>query len=186
MATDYMSGKVDVSLNGITIPAKYLGDDGATTTLEEGTIEISTLEGTFTKPNGTFEEVSTKFTLVLPNMSYLKNIFPNRYTASNDRPTVAGRTAIGGDTCFTMESTPVVVHYSCDSNSDNDVYIPNGYVSASIELQQNISDPVMVEVTVNGLPSEDHDNVRAYLGTGSLSGETLWNAEDEVYEAITS
>ena len=44
----------------------------------------------------------------------------------------------------------------------------------------------MVEVTVNGLPSEDHDNVRAYLGTGSLSGETLWNAEGEVYEAITS
>lgn len=182
MKPTYMGGKVDVSLNGVTIPAHYLSDDGANTNLQEGTREISTMAGTFTKPSGTYDEATVGFTLVLPNFNYLKNIFPDMYEASVDRPTVAGRITFGGNECTTRENTPVVVHYSCDTNSDNDVFIPNGAVQASVEITQNVNDPVTVEVMVNAQP--DENGVIAWLGTGDLTEPTLYNAATNSYEAI--
>lgn len=183
MNPTYMGGKVDVSLNGITIPAHYLSDEGVTTTLTEGTREVPTMAGTTNQPSGTIDESMVVFTVVLPNMNYLKNIFPDMYTPS-ERPTVAGRVAFGSNDCTVRENTPVVVHYTCDENSDNDVYVPNGSVQASVELVQNVSDPVTVEITVNAQP--DEDGVVAYLGTGSLTEPTLWDPETETYEPIGS
>lgn len=185
MAT-YLGGKVDVSLNGVTIPAQYLSDEGVTTTLEEGTREIPTLAGTFNQPSGTYEEATVVFNVTLPNFNYLKNILPDLYEASTDRPTVAGQLSFGGDDCQVRENTPVVVHYTCDGNSDNDVFVPNGSVQASLELVQNVDDPVTVEITVNAQPSDAHDGKLVILGTGSLDGPTLWNAETEEYEEVAS
>ena len=179
-----LTGKVDVSLNGITIPASLLSDDGVVTTLTETVREINTLAGTIRQATGIYEEANMKFTVVLPNMNYVKNIFPDLYTASTDRPTVAGRTAFGGNTCTSRTNTPVVSHYSCQDNSDNDIYVPNGSVTASVELTQNASDPVTVEVTVEAQP--DEDGVYAYAGTGSLTGPTLWNPTTESYQPVGS
>lgn len=179
-----LSGKVDVSLNGVTIPAQFLSDEGVTTTLTETVREITTMAGIVRQSTGTYEEANVVFNVVLPNMNYLKNIFPDLYTASNDRPTVAGRTAFGGDDCVTRTNTPLVVHYTCQDNSDNDIYVPNGSVTASIELVQNLSDPVVVAVTVQAQP--DDNGVFAYAGTGSLDGPTIWNAETEQYDPVTS
>lgn len=184
MQNSYLGGKVDVSLNGITIPAQYLSDDGVVTTLTEAVREIPTMAGTFNQATGTYEEATVVFSVTLPNMNYLKNIFPEMYTASSDRPTIAGQVVFGGNDCTTRENTPVVVHYTCDANSDNDVYIPNGSVTASMEMTQNASDPVTVEVTVNAQP--DENGVIAILGTGDLSEPTLWNATTEQYEPISS
>lgn len=186
MATTYMGGKVDVSLNGVTIPAQYLSDDGVTTTLTEGTREIPTLAGTFNQPSGTYDEAMVVFNVTLPNMNYLKNILPDMYTPSVDRPTIAGQISFGGDDCMVRENTPLVVHYTCDPNSDNDVFVPNGSVQATIEMVQNVSDPVTIEITVNAQPSDDHDGKLVILGTGSLDEPTIWNAEAEEYEAIAS
>ena len=135
MATSYMGGKVDVSLNGITIPATLISDEGVTTTLTEGTREIATMGGTFTQASGTYDESTVVFNVVLPNMNYLGVLFPDQYTASTDRPTIAGQTIFGGDSCSVRANTPLVVHYTCDPNSDNDVFIPNGAVLASIDLK---------------------------------------------------
>lgn len=182
MATTYMGGKVDVSLNGITIPAKYLSDDGVVTTLTESEVEIKTLAGTFKQSTGTYEESNVKFTVTLPNMNYLKNIFPDMYQASSDRPTVAGQVTFGGDDCSTRANTPVVVHYSCESNSDNDVYIPNASVVANVAITQNVGDPVTVEIMAEAQP--DDNDVLAIVGTGSLSGPTLWSAATSTYRSV--
>lgn len=184
MDTKYLGGKVDVSLNGITIPNRLISDEGVTTTLTEGTREIPTMAGTFNQPSGTYDEANVVFNVVLPNMNYLKNIFPDLYTASADRPLVAGQTVFGGDTCSVRENTPVVVHYSCDPNSDNDLYVPNGSVQASMELVQNATDPVVVAVTVNAQP--DDEGVIAKLGTGDLTEPTLWNAAAGEYQPVAS
>lgn len=184
MATTYMGGKVDVSLNGVTIPAQYISDEGVTTTLTEGTREIPTMAGTFKQASGTFEESMVVFNVTLPNMNYLKNIFPDLYTPS-ERPTVAGQVAFGSEDCTTRDNTPVVVHYTCDENSDNDVYVPNGAVQASIEMVQNATDPVTIEITVNAQPSDDHNGALVILGTGSLTEPTLWDAAAEEYESIS-
>lgn len=186
MASTYMGGKVDVSLNGVTIPAQYLSDDGVVTTLTEAVREVPTLAGTFRQSTGTYEEAMVAFTVTLPSMNYLKNVFPDMYTPSEDRPTVAGQVVFGGNDCTVRENTPLVVHYTCDENSDNDVYVPNGSVVASIEMTQNVSDPVTVQVTVNAQPSDDHDGAVAFLGTGDLTEPTLWDAESETYEPVTS
>lgn len=186
MATKYMSGKAQVSLNGVTIPPQYISDDGVKTTLKEGETEIKTMAGVFKQPNGMMDEATSMFSVVLPDMNYLKNVFPEMYTASTDRPTVAGQTKFGGNTCSARENTPVVVHYTCDSNSDNDIYIPNGSVVANVEIQQNAGDPVVVEITINAQPDDTLNGAVAILGTGSLTGPTLWNPATETYEAVAS
>ena len=184
MATSYMGGKVNVSLNGVTIPAQFISDEGVTTTLTEGTREVTTMAGTFTQASGTYDEATVVFNVVLPNMNYMKNIFPDLYTASTDRPNVAGQTVFGGDSCSIRENTPIVVHYTCDPNSDNDVYVPNAALQATVELTQNAGDPVTIAVTANAQP--DDNGVIAILGTGDLTEPTLWNAATKAYEPIGS
>lgn len=179
-----LSGKVDVSLNGITVPAHFIGEEGVTTTLTEVVREITTMAGTFRQNTGIYEESSVAFQLVLPNFNYLGNILPDLYTASTDRPTVAGQVVIGGDTCTVRSNTGLVVHYTCQPNSDNDIYLPNASVVASMEIVQNATDPVVVTVTANAQP--DENGVIAILGTGSLTEPTLWDAEAEQYVAAGS
>lgn len=179
-----LSGKVDVSLNGVTIPAQFLSDEGVVTTLTETVREITTMAGTIRQSTGTYEEANVVFNVVLPNMNYMKNIFPDLYTPSVDRPTVAGRVAFGGDDCVTRTNTPLVIHYTCQDNSDNDIYIPNGSVTASIEITQNLSDPVVVAVTVQAQP--DDDGVFAYAGTGDLTEPTIWDPVTEQYVPVGS
>lgn len=181
----YLGGKVDVSLNGIRIPARLLSDDGVTTNLVEGTREINTMAGVVRQSSGLFEEATVTFSVLLESMNYLKNIFPDLFTESNDRPEVAGQLKFGGDDCTVRENTPVVVHYTCDENSDNDVYVPNGSVQATIELVQNATDALMVQVTVNAQP-RDEDGVVAILGTGDLDEPTMWNPETEAFEPLES
>lgn len=179
-----LSGKVDVSLNGVTIPAQFLSDEGVVTTLTETVQEITTMAGTIRQSTGTYEEANVVFNVVLPNMNYMKNIFPDLYTPSVDRPTVAGRVAFGGDDCVTRTNTPLVIHYTCQDNSDNDIYVPNGSVTASIEITQNLSDPVVVAVTVQAQP--DDDGVFAYAGTGDLDEPTIWDPVTEQYVPVGS
>lgn len=186
MATKYMGGKVDVSLNGVTVPAHFLSDEGVTTTLTEGTREVATMAGTFSRPSGTYDEATVVFTVVLPDMNFLKNIFPDMYVPSSDRPTVAGRVTFGSSECATRESTPVVVHYSCEENSDNDVFVPEGLVQATVEMTQNASDPVTVEITVNAQPSDDYNGAIAWLGTGDLDEPTVWDPVTEQYVPLGS
>lgn len=181
-----LTGKVDVSMNGVTIPAQYISDEGVTTTLTEMVKEIPTMAGTFRQATGIYEEANAGFSVTLPNMYYAKNIFPELFTASNDRPNVAGQIVFGGNDCSVRAETPVVIHYSCQDNSDNDLYIPSGQVVASIELVQNASDPVTLSVTVQAQPSEALNGAIAILGTGSLDEPTIWDAETEEYVPVES
>lgn len=185
MATKYLGGKVDVSMNGVTIPAALISDDGVETTLEEDVQEIKTMAGTFQQPTGMLKTAESKFSVLLKSMDQLKTIFPDLYEAGT-APQTVGRIGFGGNTCVERENTPVVVHYSCEANSDNDVYIPNGAVVYNASLKQNASDPVKVEITVQALPDDAHDGKVAYYGTGSLTQKTLWNPVTKAYEPISS
>ena len=191
MAQTYKSGKVDISIvpeggTGVKIPAHYLAGDGVVTTITEGTREINTMAGTFTTPSGTIDEANTVFSVVLPGMNYLKNIFPDLYTASVDRPTVAGQTVFGSSECSARGSAKIVIHYSCDDNSDDDIYIPNAQVSYNATVTQNVDDPLTVEITAYAMPSDDINGGVAVYGTGSLTEETLFDETTGDYEAIAS
>lgn len=184
-----LNGKVDVSLNGVTVPAMYLSDEGITTTFTETVKEIPTMDGVVKQPTGVFEEAMASVVFVLPNMNYAKNIFPDLYTASSDRPSVAGRTVFGGDDCTVRTTTPVVIHYTCQENSDNDVFIPEGLVVANIEMVQNLTDPVTITVMIEAQPNTNTDydlGIRGWIGTGSLDEPTVWDPATEQYVALGS
>lgn len=191
MAQTYKTGKVDVSIvpeggAGVTIPAHYLSEDGVTTTITEGTRDINTMAGNFTTPSGTIEEANSVFSVVLPGMNYLKNIFPDLYTASVDRPTLAGQTVFGSSVCTARGSAKLVIHYSCDENSDDDIYIPNAVISYNATVTQNVSDPLMVEITAYAQPSDEIGGGVAVYGTGSLEEPTLFDAATGEYAPIAS
>ena len=191
MAQTYKSGKVDVSIvpeggTGVTIPAHYIAGDGVATTMTEGTREIGTMAGNFTTPSGTIDEATVVFSVVLPGMNYLKNVFPDLYTASVDRPTVAGQTVFGSEECTARGSAKLVIHYSCDTNSDNDIYIPNAMISYNASVTQNVDDALTVEITAYAQPSDDINGGVAVYGTGSLTDETLFDATTGEYEPVGS
>lgn len=182
MATNYLGGKAEVSLNGVTVPADLLAADGVAATITEGTRDIETLAGTFSQPSGLIEEATLVFSVLLPSMDYLKNIFPGLYKAGTGAQ-LTGRVEFGGSVCSSRENTPVNVHYTCETTSDNDIHIPNGAVQYSANLTMNASDPVMVEVTVMAQP--DDNGVVAWYGAGDLTQPTAWDAATEAFVPVS-
>lgn len=186
MDTYELKGKVDVSLNGVTIPAYLVAEDGVTTTVEEKTMEIPSMDGTVTVGTGIYDNVNSVFNILLPNMDYFKNILPEEFeNGVGENP---GRLALGGTECTVRANTPLVIHYSCQDDSRNDIYLPNASIVASFELEQTGSDPVMIAITANAQPStiEEHNGKKIFFGAGSLTEATLWNAEAEEYEPVGS
>lgn len=172
-----LGGAAEVALNGITIPASLLSEVSVEFT--EGTRERTTLGGTFTKPSGVLETAQVMFTLYLPSMDYLKNIFPGRYNApSGEQET--GNLVLNSDTCVTTEAGPVNIHYTCEPLDNNDVHIFAGLAQLNFNPTYNATDDVTVEVTIFAQPDEDGNVAR--LGTGNLSNDSIYNAEDMTTE----
>lgn len=187
----YKSGKAEVTIyyeNGdsVVIPPKYIGEDGVSVTLTPGTRTITSLNGTTTVPSGTIDEATFTLPLLLPNMRYLGEVFPNNFVASNDRPTVAGQTTIGGDDCGTQESAKVVIHFVCDENSDDDIYIPEALITPDLSTTVNTTDGVVINVMGYAQPSTELNDGVARFGTGDLDEPTLFDENTGEYEPISS
>lgn len=190
MAQQYLSGKASVTLyyedgNGVVISPKYIGEDGVTVTLTPGTREIVSQNGTTTVPSGTIDEATISFPILLPNMNFLGEVFPGSYTASTDRPTEAGQTIAGGSVCNTV-AAKAVVHFDCDDNSDNDIYMPEVLFTPDLSTVINSTEGVSITVTGYAQPSEDIADGVAVYGTGSLTEPTLFDVDSGQYEPIGS
>ena len=166
-----LGGQAEVAINGITIPASLLSEVGVE--LTEGTRERETLGGTFTKPSGVLDTAQATFTLYLPSMDYLKNLFPDRYTAPSGGQT-AGNVIFNADTCVTTEAGPVNIHYTCETNDANDVYFYSALAQLNFAPTYNASDDLTIEVTLFAQP-DGSGNV-ARLGTGNLAAEAIYDA----------
>ncbi len=169
MAT--LGGPAEVAINGITIPASLLSE--VSVELTEGTRERETLGGTFTKPSRVYETAQVMFTLYLPSMEYLKNIFPGQYNApSGEQET--GNIIINTDMCAETTAGPVNIHYTCEPLDNNDVYIYNGLAALNFNPTYNASDDVTIEVTIYAQPDDDGNLFR--MGTGDLSSDSYYDA----------
>lgn len=183
----YLSGKASVTLyyeggESVVIDPQYIGEDGVTVTMTPGTREITSQAGTTTVPSGTIDEATLTFPLLLPNMNFLGSVFPGNHTASTDRPTVAGQTIVGGDDCQGQITAKAVVHFVCDDNSDNDIYIPEILISPDLSTTINTTDGVAVNVMGYAQPAAVLNGGVAQYGTGSLAGPTLFDADSGEYE----
>lgn len=185
------SGKVDITIyrdgyGGVRIPAELLSDDGVEFVGDEGTISNPTFAGTFTQPSGTYDEPTLSFSVVLPNAKYLKSLYPNLHTDSNDRPSIAGQTIFGGDDCTVREPAKVVVHWTCDQNSDDDWYAPNVLLSNNFSATITPTDPLTIAITGHIQPSSELNGGLIRIGTGDLDEPTLFDVATGEYEPITS
>jgi hypothetical protein len=180
MAT-VLGGPAEVALNGITIPASLLSEVSVEFT--EGTRERTTLGGVFTKPSGVFETAQATFTMYLPSMDYLKNIFPARYNAPT-APQTSGNVILNSDNCTTTDAGPVNIHYTCEDNDANDVHIYAGLAAMNFNPTYNASDDVTIEVTIYAQPDENGNIGR--LGTGDLTQVSIYNATTEETEPVVS
>lgn len=169
-----LEGPAEVAINAITIPASMLSEVVAE--FEEGVRERTTLGGRFRRPSGILETAELRFTLFLPSMDYLKNIFPGRYNAPT-APQLTGNTIINADNCVTTAGGPVNVHWTCEENDNNDIHVYNGNALLAISATINAEDPVTVEVRILAEP-DDSGNV-ARFGTGSLTADSIYDAATE-------
>lgn len=170
MQPTVLGGPAEVSLNGITIPASLLSEVSVEFT--EGTRERETLGGTFTKPSGVLDTAQVTFTLYLPSMDYLKNIFPERYNApSGEQDT--GNVIFNSDNCTTTTAGPVNIHYTCEPLDNNDVFIYNGAAALNFNPTYNASDDLTIEVMIYAQPDDDGNIAR--MGTGDLVNDSFYN-----------
>lgn len=183
------SGKVDVTIyragyGGVRIPAELLADS-VEVTGDEGEVSIETFAGTSKQPSQTYDEPQITFTIV-GTMELIRLIYPELSDASSDRPTIAGQTVFGGNECTVREDAKVVVHWTCDSNSDNDWYFP------AVSLTQNFSatftpgEVLTIPVVGYIQPATELNGGLVRIGTGDLTKQTLFSEATGTYEDITS
>lgn len=175
-----LGGKAELAIGTALIPAAFLSDINPD--FEEGTRETTTLGGVRTQPSGLYDTAMLAFTLYLPSMDYLKNIWAEIYNAPSGGQTT-GNFILGSDTCSTREAVPVNIHYTCDDNDDNDVHIFAGLVSFTFNPTYTDSDGLSVDVTVYAQPTDD-GYVR--IGTGNLAVESIYDVATESTVPVTS
>lgn len=169
-----LGGPAEVAINGITIPASILSEVGVEFT--EGTRERETLGGTFTKPSGILETAEVTFTMYLPHMDYLKNIFPDRYNAPSGTQGY-GNVIFNSDNCASTSAGPVNIHYTCEDNDNNDVHIYNGQAALNFNPTYTTDEDVTIEVTIYAQP-DSNGNIGRF-GTGDLTTNSVYDAEDQ-------
>jgi hypothetical protein len=113
------------------------------------------------------------FTLYLPSMDYLKNIFPNRYNAPSGTQAY-GNVIFNSDNCSTTESGPVNIHYTCEDNDNNDVFIYEGLAMLNFNPTYTTDEDVTIEVTVYAQPDTNGNVGR--MGSGNLTTNSRYNA----------
>lgn len=175
-----LGGEAELAIGQALIPARYLSD--ISPNFEEGTRESTTLGGTRTTPSGMLETSELTFTLYLPSMDYLQNVWAEIYNAPSGGYD-AGNFVLGGGSCQTRTPVPVNIHYTCDEDSRNDVHIFAGIVAFNFNPTYNDSDGLSVEVTIYAQPT---DEGTVQIGAGDLTEAVLWDHETEEWVPVSS
>lgn len=170
-----LGGAAELALGTAVIPASLLGD--ITPNFTEGTRTSETLGGSRTAPSGRYEDSTVTFTLFVPSFDYLKNIWPDNYNAAAGAS--GGNLVFGAGSC--ASKTPVVanIHYTCDTDSRNDMHVYSVLVAANWNPTYNADDGLSVEVTLYAQPNTDGNYYQ--LGSGSLVADTLWDAATQTF-----
>ena len=170
-AVKTIEGPAEVAINGKVIPATMLSEIVAE--FVEGVRERTTLGGKFSKPSGVLDTAEARFTLYLPDMDYLKNIFPERYNAPT-APQLTGNVILNANTSAVTEAGPVNIHWTETETDDNDIHIFAGQAVLNFSATINADDAVSIEVRILAQP-DDNGNV-ARLGTGDLTAASKYDA----------
>lgn len=182
-------GKKEVYIGSERIPSECIADEIGTITVTPSTTEISSQAGTFNVPNGAYDELSATITVIIPSVRFLGRIFPNLWKAGKfkyaghetDDDYTPGQVSFGANECRTTDPVTVVIHNACDTDSSQDIRIPNALIANGGEFDVNLTDPFEVELQISMIPG---DVPAVIFGEGSLDGPTLYNPKTGLYEQI--
>ena len=182
-------GKKEVYIGSERIPSECIADEIGTITVTPSQTEISSQAGTFNVPNGAYEELSATITVIIPSVRFLGRIFPNLWKAGkfkyagheNDDDYTPGQVSFGANECRTTDPVTVVIHNACDTDSSQDIRIPNALIANGGEFDVNLTDPFEVELQISMIPG---DMPAVIFGEGSLDEPTLYNPKTGRYEPI--
>lgn len=182
-------GKKEVYIGSERIPSECIADEIGTITVTPSTTEISSQAGTFNVPNGAYDELSATITVIIPSVRFLGRIFPNLWKAGKfkyaghetDDDYTPGQVSFGANECRTTDPITVVIHNACDTDSSQDIRIPNALIANGGEFDVNLTDPFEVELQISMIPG---DVPAVIFGEGSLDEPTLYNPKTGQYEPI--
>mgnify|MGYP000725934029 CR=1 FL=1 len=182
-------GKKEVYIGSERIPSECIADEIGTITVTPSTTEISSQAGTFNVPNGAYDELSATITVIIPSVRFLGRIFPNLWKAGkfkyagheNDDDYTPGQVSFGANECRTTDPVTVVIHNACDTDSSQDIRIPNALIANGGEFDVNLTDPFEVELQISMIPG---DVPAVIFGEGSLDEPTLYNPKTGQYEPL--
>lgn len=182
-------GKKEVYIGSERIPSECIADEIGTITVTPSQTEISSQAGTFNVPNGAYDELSATITVIIPSVRFLGRIFPNLWKAGNfkydghenDDDYTPGQVSFGANECRTTDPVTVVIHNACDTDSSQDIRIPNALIANGGEFDVNLTDPFEVELQISMIPG---DVPAVIFGEGSLDEPTLYNPKTGRYEPI--
>lgn len=182
-------GKKEVYIGSERIPSECISDEIGTITVTPSTTEISSQAGTFNVPNGAYDELSATIKVIIPSVRFLGRIFPNLWKAGkfkyaghdNDDDYTPGQVSFGANECRTTDPVTVVIHNACDTDSSQDIRIPNALIANGGEFDVNLTDPFEVELQISMIPG---DVPAVIFGEGALDKPTLYNPKTGRYEPI--
>lgn len=170
--TTIEGGKYQMSVDNVLLEAQLLGDISIQYT--EGMKERETQIGTIRTPSGTVDTAEAKVTIYLPNIDYLKYIFPENYNApTGSDDTLTGNLKFGGTGCTSYTSHTFNIHPSCETTDANDWHF-DGIVSRDINPTLNGTEDLSIELTVQ-MQVNDDLSAMLLLGTGDLSQASQWD-----------
>ena len=182
-------GKKILYIGSEVIDPQFLADEASEITITEGTTEVDSQEGTLNIPNGSFDELSMTVTIHLPSARYLGKLFPNLYTPASfnygdgeDNETGVTRFAAG--TCARRDPVPIILHNACDTNSAQDIRVPQGLISTTIDATISLSDPIDIQLSVQPMPGTGGTVGAVEFGEGNLEAPSVYNPETQAYEPI--
>lgn len=169
-STTIMAGQWELSIGSTLIPASLLGE--ITIDYEEGTSEADTQAGKIVTPSGKVETAEATFTLFLPSIDYLKNVYADLYNDPTSASQEKGNIIFGSNSCSVQSPVKVNIHPVCETTDDNDFNF-EALIIHKFNPTLSTSDPVSIETTMYLQPTETQGRLR--IGTGDLSQPSKWD-----------
>lgn len=174
-----VGGPAELSFGNVLIKQPLISEINPV--FETGVRERTTLAGTFAQNAGTIEDPRIEFTIFAPSYQWLaENLLSSFYTSG----TPTGNAIWNAETCPDFNIGTTNVHFTCEENDANDIFIYNGSLVLNFNPTYNESDFIEIEASIHANPDSDGNVFR--IGTGSLVEESIFNPATETTIAVTS
>lgn len=174
-----VGGPAELSIGSVLVKQPLISEINPV--FENGARERTTLAGTFAKNAGTWDDPRIEFTIFAPSYEWVaQNLLSEFFTTG----TPTGNAVVNANTCLTGDVGPANVHFTCEDNDANDIYIYSGSLVLNFNPTYNDSDFIEIEASIHAQPDTDGNIFR--IGTGDLTQASVYDTDTETTVPVTS